>query len=391
MNRCAWILSWIMLGATWARAQPPALSARIETAPLALVAPERYAVSEVLEPVRKVTLIAPEDGVVRGLDAHLGMAMREGAEVAQLDRTEALTRLKIAQAILQGKKAAAARSPNDVAQAELEEAEGRAELAQFQLDRLTIRAPFAGLIVATPVAIGQYVLKGTVIAELADVTSLRSRQAVDRRQTKVGSRLSLEVEDRTVEARVQAVVALPEDYRNLLELATPLALAWVVLPNPAGELAPGMRVHSRVIPRDPVTVLPRQAIKQEEQGGKSYVQVIRNDYVTNVPVMILGGQGSDRLQVAGAFRSVDSLVVSTSRPLLAGTLVRFGAAGAGVEGVAPPPNASGATAVLEGGSGVNYGGTPPPGAVPRPATGTGSNRTRTRTPPPARSGSNEPF
>ncbi len=68
------------------------------------------------------------------------------------------------------------------------------------------------------------------------------------------------------------------------------------------------------------------------------VQVIRDDYVTNVPVRVLGDTGAERVQIAGALRSSDSLVASTSVPLLAGTLVRFGDTG-GEAGATGNPHA----------------------------------------------------
>ena len=66
------------------------------------------------------------------------------------------------------------------------------------------------------------------------------------------------------------------------------------------------------------------------------VQVIRDDYVTNVPVRVLGETGTERVQIAGALRSSDSLIASTSVPLLAGTLVRFGDNGGEARMATPP-------------------------------------------------------
>ncbi len=54
------------------------------------------------------------------------------------------------------------------------------------------------------------------------------------------------------------------------------------------------------------------------------VQVIRDEYVTNIPVRVLGEPGVERVQITGALRTSDSLIASASVPLLAGTLVRFG-------------------------------------------------------------------
>ena len=92
--------------------------------------------------------------------------------MAQLDRAEAMAKLKIAQAVVKEKQALLKRSGSGdaVDQAQVEAAEARAELAQLELDRLTLRAPFAGRVLSVPVSSGQFVLKGTVLAEVADVS-----------------------------------------------------------------------------------------------------------------------------------------------------------------------------------------------------------------------------
>ena len=78
----------------------------------------------------------------------------------------------------------------------------------------------------------------------------------------------------------------------------------------------------------------------------SIVQLIITSTCTNVHVHVLGRVGAERTQVSGPFRPTDALIVSTSVPLAAGTLIRFsGAVSArGVEGTSPNPAESGAVA-----------------------------------------------
>ena len=88
-------------------------------------------------------------GWSRSLEARPGATVRDTQELAQLDRTEAMARLKMAQADVKEKQAVARAAsgggvPQEIAAAQLEAAEARAELAQHELDRLTLRAPFAG-------------------------------------------------------------------------------------------------------------------------------------------------------------------------------------------------------------------------------------------------------
>ena len=66
-------------------------------------------------------------------------------------------------------KAAKEPAEKEKTSAQIEAAEARAELAQLALDRCSLKAPFAGMVLTYPVSVGQFVTKGTTVAELADV------------------------------------------------------------------------------------------------------------------------------------------------------------------------------------------------------------------------------
>jgi RND family efflux transporter MFP subunit len=354
-----------------ADAQTLPTAARIESVPLELTMPERYQVTAMLEPIRRVTLVAAADGFIRSMDVRLGATVRESQEIAQLDRAEASARLKRALAEVKAKKARvkniidapAMAEAKAEAVAEAEAAEAGAELAQIALDRCTLRAPFAGRVVALPVCTGQYVLKGTTLAELADVSSLKALLPVDRRSIAVGAPLTVNVEGTDVAGKVQAILPLPETHLALRELVTPFAAAWLVVSNAKGELEPGQRMRPATVPVAPIAAVPKRALKREEgrDGSGAIVQVIRNEYVTNVPVHVLGDTGPERVQISGLLRGADALILSSSVPLLPGTLVRFGdgSSDRGIEGVPPNPSVGGADAGI----------TPPGGARPRGKAG----------------------
>ena len=291
-------------------------SARIESIPLELTMPERYQVAELLEPVRRVTLIAPADGFVRSIEFRLGAPVRELQEIAQLDRGEATARVKIAAADVKEKETELKTNStaSELARSRLEAAQARLELTRIALDHCTLRAPFSGRLVALPVCAGQYVLKGTTIAELADVSALKTLLPVDRRSVASGASLTVQVEGQEVAGKVQAVLPLPLQYVALRELATPLAAAWVVVPNAKGELEPGLRVRATTVPVTPIATIPKRAVKQGDARSTdgAMVQVIRNEYVTNVPVRILGDTGPERTQITGLlspYRRTDRVVV----------------------------------------------------------------------------------
>ena len=128
------------------------------------------------------------------------------------------------------------------------------------------------------------------------------------------------------------------------------------------------------VPTTAITAVPRRAIRPDELRGPtaSMVQVIRNEYVTNVPVQVLGGLGNDRIQISGLLRETDVLIIGSSVPLMPGTLVRFAdAPGAhGIEGTSPDPSRSGVEA-----------GITPPGGVQPTTSGRGGAATRRLSPP----------
>jgi RND family efflux transporter MFP subunit len=364
---------------TWGQAPPTA--AKVETAPLDLKAPDRFQLPSILEPIRRVTLIAPADGIVRSQDSRVGDTVREGQEIAQLDRTEAAARLKIAQAVVKEQQAALQASKEGAkadkavitqAEARLDGARARAELAQLDLDSYTLRAPFGGRLLASPVSDGQYVTKGTIIAELADISSLRALVPIARASVKAGGELSVMVEGLPVKGKVQAVIPLPEPFAVLHDLSTAFAAAWVVFPNTPGGLEPGQRVLSLALPTLPIANIPARALRQASGGeGTTTIQIIRNEYVTDVPVQVLGNPGPDRVQIAAALRHTDGLIVASSVPLLAGTLIRF--SGTTPSGVEPtPPNPA------EGGSLAGI--TPPGTAAAAPSRAPAATRPVPRAP-----------
>jgi RND family efflux transporter MFP subunit len=377
-----------LIAAAWARGQgPPQNAAKVETSPLELTPPERYHVASALEPIREVDLMATSDGVVRSVALAVGSTVREGQEIVQLDRTEASARLKIAQANVKEMQAEAEAAKADtakksaaaVAGARLEAAQARAELAQLDVDRCTIRAPFSGRLLALSVSPGQYVAKGTTIAELADTASLRVLVPLNRSEATVNGNANLTIEGRPVPGKIQAVLPLNHDFAPLRDLAAPLAAAWVTVENTRGAYEPGQRARTNILPVAPLAVVPSRSVhgSSGESKGASIVQVVRNEYVTNVPVTVLGDVGPERTQVSGPFRPADVLIVESSPPLAANTLIRFngqGAANRPVESVAPSPNTPSEVADINPPNGVAPigAGSPPPAAprgAPRPNAG----------------------
>ena len=351
LRESSWSVGIILGIAASAGAQatgnPNQVAAKVERAPLYLTAPDRYRVAIIVEPLRKVAVMAPAEGVLKGIAVPVGSTVREGQEIARLDANGALARLKIAmasvkemQAELGAAKSTAATTPQGaIAEARLDAAKARVELAQMEVDSCTLRAPFNGRIMDVLVSPGQYLSKGATILDIADVSSVRVLLPVDRTAVSVGGTVNFTIEGAGATGKAQAILPLTEAQATLRELVAPLSAAWVVVNNPSATLEPGQRAQSPYLPNAPIAGVPSYSIRKGEDGG-DIVQVIRAERVTEIPIHVLGAIGPDRSQVSGAFRASDVLIQTSSVPLRAGTFIRFNDTmpARGVEGQPPSPD-----------------------------------------------------
>ena len=323
--------------------------ATIETAVLDLRAPERYQVPVVLEAARRVTIRAADDGIVRELKVNLGDRVKNGNEVAVLDQAEAVARVEIAKAELARRQAladglkspGAAASPSTeqrVAEAEIKDAQARVRLAEIALARLTLQTPINGRVLDIPLSEGQYVRQGDEIADIADESLLTALVPVDRTTVRLGQKIELPAGETKVSGMIRALVPLPPSMTSLYELNGNWGAAMVLIANNDDMLEPGQRLDPGSLPEQPVATIEARALSQTNTPS---VQVLRDDHAVRVPVRIFGGQRTGRLQVSGAFRPTDLLVVSSNPPLVDGAYVRFGSAASPTtsEPVSTPPPA----------------------------------------------------
>ncbi len=96
-----------------------------------------------------------------------------------------------------------------VAEAQVQQAQAALEAAQVALDQATLRAPFAGTVVALEVSAGETVLPGQVVLTLADLSHLQvettdlSERDVD--EVAVGQQATVYVEALGLEIRGRVV------------------------------------------------------------------------------------------------------------------------------------------------------------------------------------------
>lgn len=282
--------------------------------------PHKYRVTLALEPVRSVTVTAPYDGIVRQADGKPNSKIQAQTEVVRLDTTvaklnvtKAENNLKIA-TVEQKLAADADELRKSVAQARVDVAKADAEMAKFHLEQASIRAPFGGELQRTLVTEGQFVRAGDPLAVVVDTSKLRVEVPVERSQATQGKTLPIKIEGAEVEAKIDSVLPLDSRFGAIRDVFESVASAILVVDNADGKFKAGQTVFVPLIPRQPVAEVPASSIGNLPDGQRK-VQVLRHMVVRDIPIVLMGAVGVNRLFVSGAFAEGDEVIYESSHQL----------------------------------------------------------------------------
>ncbi len=160
----------------------------------------------------------------------------------------------------------------------LQAARARVALARKAASDTVVRAPFAGIVAQRMVSTGDYVTRGTKVAQIVRIMPLRIELTVPEQfvaDVAVGEPVDFSVDafpSRMFEGRVRFVSpALRADQRALTVEA--------VVPNENGELKPGMFATALVQQAQKTTAVLVPAVAVRVAGGTSRVFVLSGDHV----------------------------------------------------------------------------------------------------------------
>ena len=282
--------------------------------------PHKYKVTLALEPIRSVTLTAPFDGIVRQADAKPNSKLQPQADIVRLDTTVAKLQLQRAEAALkvatfeQKQAADKDESHKGLAQARVDVAKAEADLAKYHLEQASIRAPFAGELQRLLVSEGQFVRSGDPLAIVVDTTKMKVEVPVERSAAVPGKTMTVKVESAEVDARIDAVVPLDARFGAVRDVFESIASALLLIDNADGKFKAGQTVYVPLIPRQPVAEVPVSAVGNLPDGQRK-VQVVRHMVVRDIPVVLMGSVGLNRLFVSGVFAEGDEVIYESSHQL----------------------------------------------------------------------------
>ncbi len=160
----------------------------------------------------------------------------------------------------------------------LQAARARVALARKALADTVVRAPFTGAVAERLVSVGDYVTRGTKVAVVVRTNPLRVKLTVPEQfvsAVSAGQPVNFQVDaypDRTFVGTVQYVSPSLQAEQRALTIEA-------VVPNPKGELKPGLFATARIEQQDrtPGVLVPSSAV--QTVAGTSRVFVVKGDTV----------------------------------------------------------------------------------------------------------------
>lgn len=272
-----------------------------------------------LEPAQRVTISSEVAGALEALDLEEGQAVKAGQVLGKIDTSRLSLNYKLARSSYElakdeydrEKKLFAKQLSN---QAKLSQIKNKMELAFFQmrlaqvdLEKSQLVAPFAGVVSKKMTHAGEYLNKGAPILELIDLSSVKARIQVPEREISFvarGKAVSVTLDsfpDREFKGSVSALSMEADQKSRSFRVE-------VVVENGKGELFSGMLARVRMVTQNLTDqlVLPRDAILEDEKG--SYVFVLAGDQALKRPVA-LGLSLGDQVQVTKGLSFGEKVVV----------------------------------------------------------------------------------
>jgi RND family efflux transporter MFP subunit len=286
---CPLVLSGVLCAlATAVAAQPP-------PARVSYTAAREHSVRQTVElpgtvEARTSSLVASEvDGLVETLKAREGQAVRKGQVLVSLRTADLELRLQAAEAglreatarleqadadlernrglfdqgILSASQFGASRSERDAWKGRADQLSAEMARLRLDLERSSVRAPFAGVVIAERCEVGEWVGRGDPVMELASLQDLEVRVDVPERHfggLERGVEASVHFEalgGYEIAGKVESIVPSANPQSRTFPLK-------VRIPNPEGRIGAGMLAHvvlpaggayrALVVPKDAVII-----------------------------------------------------------------------------------------------------------------------------------------
>ncbi|MHA7873642.1 MAG: efflux RND transporter periplasmic adaptor subunit, partial [Hyphococcus sp.] len=195
------------------------------------------------------------------------------------------------------------RANRDEAVQAVKQAEVALRLAQTNLDRTQVRAPFAGRVVSQETQVGEFANPGAGLVRLVDThqyeVTARAPASLAR-NVEPGDAISVANGLETIEAVVRAIVPVGDDRSRMLEMR-------LALPNADWYVGSPVRISMPAAETRMVTAVPRDALIL--RADRVSVYVINQDNVSRRVDVELGAAEGEYIEVIGDIDPGESVVI----------------------------------------------------------------------------------
>jgi membrane fusion protein (multidrug efflux system) len=257
-------------------------------------------------------------------DAHL--SARSGVTSAQTGAGNAARELERAEKLVAAgaiaeREVEQARSANTAAQSALADARARLTIAEDNLQRTEIRAPFDGVVSRRWVSAGDVVQPGGEIYTVVDPSSMRLEAAVPADQLmaiKLGAPVTFTVSgypDRAFTGRVTRINPAADPVTRQVQI-------YVSIPNAGSRLVAGLFAEGRVASESHLgLVVPQAAVN--ERGTSPTVMRIKGGRVKQVAVQLgLRDAATETVEVVAGIAASDTVLLGAAQGIEPNTPVR---------------------------------------------------------------------
>jgi membrane fusion protein (multidrug efflux system) len=318
-------------GGPGAGAAPPPMPVEVAEATRGNVQETLHALGTV-EAAERVKLTAEIDQIARELPFEEGRVIRKGQVIAVLNDSELRAEARRAEALRNQARVTAERFEQltkeriassqdlDNARAALQVANANVGLAHARLAKTRIVAPFSGVVGSRMVSPGVYLRAGDTITELARIDTVKVVFAVPERYL-ADLRRGAQVTVTTVAFPGKEFVGTVNVVDPILDPTTRTARLTAVIPNPRGELRPGMSadVGAVLAERPQAVSVPDEAVFAE--GDRNFVFVVKPDSTVTRRAVKLGARQPGKVEIQEGLQGGEKVVRAGHQKLFEGAKV----------------------------------------------------------------------
>lgn len=310
--------------------QPTALNIRAQTVTQSLAEPTIKLVSKLA--ANRSVVVSPEvTGRIVNIAVRSGQQVKQGQTLIALDAGKQQAELAEQSASVRDEsrklrdmrklvaRGAITTSELEGQEAIVAQAQARVDAARYELSLRTLQAPFDGTVSLIDLSEGALVNSGDVLLHLDELAKLRLDLAVPERYLAL-LKPGMAVTATSSAWPDQSFSGVLETLDSRISSETQNIKARVMLPNPSGQLRPGMLMNVELaLPAQKMTLIPAQSV--EYAGELRYVYRLEADgHVKRIPVelgdthgeavwVLKGLSVGDRIAVEGLVNLRDGALV----------------------------------------------------------------------------------